>query len=97
MCHTVGEESTKAWTELEKKLQSEREADVSVMDQFDIHKDKRTCAITPETTNDADLNVEPSKVDMTNLWIRKEKETTGVVFSGASRWIASGISLEEQQ
>ena len=40
ICETVGEERTKEWTELEDKLQVERDDDISVMDQFDVHQDQ---------------------------------------------------------
>ena len=96
ICETVGEERTKEWTQLEDKLQIERDADISVMDQFDVHQDQGRDLDLPYTERHLELSG-PSKADMTNLWIRKETETKGAVFSGAARWIASGLALEEQQ
>ncbi|KAK7678352.1 hypothetical protein QCA50_018701 [Cerrena zonata] len=40
LCETVSPENTRRWTELEEKLQVERENDISVMDNFDISDEK---------------------------------------------------------
>ena len=49
ICDTVGEERTQEWTELEDKLQVERDDDVSVMDQFDVHQDQGDFLNSPRT------------------------------------------------
>lgn len=36
ICESVGPKNTRAWTELEARLQLERADDITVMDQFDI-------------------------------------------------------------
>ena len=36
LCEAVGEESTTAWTKLEKELQAERDENISAMDMFDV-------------------------------------------------------------
>ena len=36
LCRNVGPEKTKEWTELEERMQIEREDNIEVMDQLDI-------------------------------------------------------------
>ena len=36
LCTSVGPEKTREWTELEERMQTERENDIQVMDQLDV-------------------------------------------------------------
>ena len=40
LCEAVGEESTKAWTNLEKELQAERHGNISAMGMFDVSSEE---------------------------------------------------------
>ena len=42
LCESVGAEKTKSWTELEEKMQMQRENDIRVMDQLDVKDRKGT-------------------------------------------------------
>ena len=36
LCESVGPEKTKEWTELEERMQIERDVNISIMDQLDV-------------------------------------------------------------
>ena len=98
LCTSVGPEKTKEWTQLEERMQVEREDDIRVMDQLDVTERQgswyqRTRHIVTKLDNLLEL----TKADMTTLWIRKEFETQSKLLPGSAKWIALGVHISEQQ
>ena len=99
LCTSVGPEKTKEWTQLEERMQIEREDDIRVMDQLDVTERQGLWRQrTPHIIiKQLDHFVELTKDDMTTLWIRKEFETQSKLLPGSAKWIALGVHISEQQ
>lgn len=99
LCESVGPEKTKEWTDLEERMQNERETNIAVMDQLDV-TERQGLYLWPvlsATGNDLSLAIELTKSDMTTLWIRKEFEMQSKLLPGSAQWMALGVQISEQQ
>ena len=97
LCHRIGPNRVRQYTNEETVMQNGRDTDVTVMDAMDVKGDKGMQLQHDRQSKHSIINLAPGRAEIQQQLSAKESATNSSLPQGAAAWLTYGLKLEEEQ